>query len=127
MELAEEEDDEEQEEEEPVPAAPGVMVRNPMYPGEGGREDWRETLRNNKRNMKIYKRDKSHAWAYIIQHIDESIEDKLVVMNEYDVHYTKHNVLFLWNSCREIATGVGAQSAGVALSRAFKLALVNDG
>ncbi len=113
--------------EEPEPAAPVAMVRNPMFPGEGGKEDWRETLRNNKRNMEIYKRDKCHAWAYIMQHIDESIEDKLVVMNDYDIHYTNHNVLFLWNSCREIATGVGAQSAGVVLSRAFKLALVNDG
>ena len=51
------EDDEEQDEEELAPAAPGVMVRTPWYPGEGGKEDWRETLRNNKRNMEIYKRD----------------------------------------------------------------------
>ncbi len=74
-----------------------------------------------------YKRDKCHAGAYIIKHIDESIEDKLVDMNNYDIHYTNHDFLFLWNACREIATGVGAQSAGVVLSRAFKLALVNDG
>ncbi len=90
--LAEESDEEEQDEEGPGPLVPGVMVRNPMYPGEGGKEDWRETLRNNKRNMEIYKRDKCHGWAYIIQHIDESIEDKLVVMNDYDVHYSNHNV-----------------------------------
>ncbi len=86
LELAEEENDEDQDEEEPGIAAQGAMVRNPMHPGEGGKDDWRETLRNNKRNMEIYKRDKCHAWAFIIQHNDESIEDKLVVMNDYDVH-----------------------------------------
>ncbi len=80
------------------------MVRNPLYPGEGGKEDWRETLRNNKRKLEYYKRDECHAWAYIIKHIDESIEDKLVVMNNYDMYYTNHDVLFLWNACREIAT-----------------------
>jgi hypothetical protein len=47
-------------------------------------------------------------------------------MNDYDVHYANHNVLFLWNACREIATGIGAQSAGVVLGKAFKLKLMND-
>ncbi len=75
------------------------MVRNSMFPGEGGKEMWKELLRSN--------------WAYIVRNIDDSINDKIVIMNDYDVHDSNHNVLFLWNTCREIATGIGAQSAGV--------------
>ena len=52
-ELAEAEEDEEQEEEREQPADQVVMIRNPIYAGEGGKEDWRETLRNNKRNLEI--------------------------------------------------------------------------
>ena len=37
------------------------------------------------------------------------------------MHYAQHNVLFLWNACREVATGVGAQSAGIILGKAFKM------
>jgi hypothetical protein len=47
-------------------------------------------------------------------------------MNDYDIHYANHDVLFLWNACREITNGIGAQSAGVVLGKAFNLKLVND-
>jgi len=73
-----------------------------------------------------FENDKYFAWAYIVRNIDDSINDKIAIMNDYDVHYANHNVLFLWNACREIATGIGAQSAGVVLGKAFNLKLVND-
>ena len=73
-----------------------------------------------------FESDKYLACAYIVRNIDDSINDKIVIMNDYDVHYANHNVLFLWNACREIATGIGAQSAGVVLGKAFNLKLAND-
>jgi hypothetical protein len=102
------------------------MVRNPMFPGEGGKEMWKELLRSNSIKQMKFENDKYFAWAYIVRNIDDSINDKIVIMNDYDVHYANHNVLFLWNACREIATGIGAQSAGVVLGKAFNLKLVND-
>ncbi len=102
------------------------MIRNPLFLGIGGLEEWKETLRTNKRRKERHERDKYLAWAFILKQIDESIEDKIVIMNNYDLHYANHDVLFLWNACREIATGVGGQSAGVVLSKAMNLKLSND-
>jgi hypothetical protein len=74
-----------------------------------------------------FESDKYLAWAYIVRNIDDSIYDKIVIMTDYDNPYSTHNVLFLWNACREIATGIGAHSAAVVLGKAFNLKLVNDG
>ena len=108
-------------------AAQVRMVRNPIYMGEEGKEDWRETLRSNKRMLERHKRDKYLAWGFLMKHVDNAIKDKIVIINNYDMHYANHNILFFWNALREIATGIGAQSAGVVLSKALKLQLVNDG
>jgi hypothetical protein len=88
-----------------------VIVRNPLFPGLGGIKDWKETLRANKRRKEKHERDKHLACAFISKHFDESIEDKIVIMNDKDLD----DILFLWIACRDIATGVGAQSAGIAL------------
>ncbi len=55
MELAEEDEEEEQDEDREEPTDQAIMIRNPIYAGEGGKEDWRETLRNNKRNLEMHK------------------------------------------------------------------------
>ncbi len=93
------------------------MMRNPLFPWEGGKEIWKEMLRVNSIKEMKFENDKYLAWAYIVRNIDDSIYDKLVIMNGYDNHYATHNVLFLWNACREIATGIGAHSAGVVLGQ----------
>ncbi len=102
------------------------MMRNPLFLGEGGKKRWKELLRAKSIKQRKFDSDKYLAWAYIARNIDDSINDKIVIMNNYDVHYPNHNVLFLWNACREIATGIGAQSDGVVLGKAFNLKLVND-
>ncbi len=62
-----------------------------------------------------------------MRHVDNPIKDEVVIMNNYYMHYANHNILFLWNALREIATGIGAQSADMVLSKALKLQLVYDG
>ena len=59
MELAEEDEEGQQDEdqEDRAPAGQVVMVRNPLYPGVGGMEDWKETLRSNKRKMERHERE----------------------------------------------------------------------
>ncbi len=38
-------------------------------------------------------------------------------MPAYDLNYSDHNALYLSNACREVAIGVGAQSAGIILEK----------
>ncbi len=108
------------EDEDRAPADPGMM-RNPRYQGEAGKDLWREELKDIAIERRKFKVDKNLAWAFIVKHIDAPIADKIKLTRDYDMHYAQHNVLFLWNACREVATGVGAQSAGIILGKAFKM------
>ena len=59
LELAEEdeENDQDQDREDPEPERQPVMIRNPLFLGIGGLEEWKETLRANKRRKERHERD----------------------------------------------------------------------
>jgi hypothetical protein len=102
------------------------MIRNPMFPGEAGKEVWKELLKDSAIERRRFKTDKNLAWAFIVKHVDAAISDKIKLLPAYDINYAEHNVLYLWNACREVATGVGAQSAGIILGKACKLQMDGD-
>ena len=128
IELAEMEDNlqEQAEEGEAEAAMEPPMIRNPLFRGEAGKEVWKELLKDSAIERRKFKIDKNLAWSFIVKHLDATINDKIKLLPMFDIHYADHNVLFLWNACREVATGVGAQSAGIILGKAFKLQMEGE-
>ncbi len=59
-----------EEEEDPEVELEPVMIRNPMFPGEAGKEVWKELLKDSAIERRRFKTDKNLAWAFIVKHVD---------------------------------------------------------
>ena len=64
-----------EEEEDPVVEQEQAMIRNPMFPGEAGKEVWKELLKDSAIERRRFKTDKNLAWAFIVKHVDAAISD----------------------------------------------------
>ncbi len=72
------------EDEEDIAGAEPIMFRNPIFPGEAGKKVWKELLKDSAIERRKFKVDKNLAWAFIVKHIDATINNKIKLLPAYE-------------------------------------------